>query len=119
MIVVLFSTKAAPDRPEAEYRETSARLHEIVEAMPGFISYREYADEDGEYVAIVRFESAEALRAWGTDPVHVAAQRRGREAFYHEYWIQVCETVREGWFRRGERYREDLTELFRQAVGPH
>jgi hypothetical protein len=51
--------------------------------------------------------------------VHVAAQRRGREAFYQEYWIQVCETVREGWFRRGERYREDLTELFRQAVGPH
>lgn len=47
-----------------------------------------------------------------TYPEHVAAQRRGREAFYDEYWIQVCSTVREGWFRRGEPYREDLTELF-------
>ena len=113
MIVVLFSTTQREDIPEAEYRETSARMHEIVEAMPGFISYKEYEAEDGEGVAVVRFESEEALRAWGTHPQHRAAQRRGREAFYDEYWIQVCSTIREGRFRRGSGYQDELAAFFR------
>jgi len=53
VIVVLFSTTHREDFAEAEYRETSARMHEIVEAMPGFISYKEYEAEDGESVAVV------------------------------------------------------------------
>ena len=110
--MVMFSTRPNPNRPESEYRATSDKLHAIVEAMPGFISFKEYQGEDGERIAMIRFESEDALRAWATHPEHTAAQRRGREAYYDEYWIQVCSTIREGWFRRGEPYREDLTELF-------
>jgi heme-degrading monooxygenase HmoA len=113
VIVVLFSTTHREDFPEAEYRETSARMHEIVEAMPGFISYKEYEAEDGEAVGVVRFESEESLRAWGSHPEHRAAQRRGREAFYDEYWIQVCSTIREGRFQRGSGYRDELADFFR------
>jgi len=113
VIVVLFSTTHREDFPESEYRETSARMHEIVEAMPGFISYKEYEAEDGERIAVIRFESEEALRAWGTHPEHRAAQRRGREAFYDEYWIQVCSTIREGRFVRGSGYQEQFADFFR------
>jgi heme-degrading monooxygenase HmoA len=113
VIVVLFSTTHREGFPEAEYRETSARMHEIVEAMPGFISYKEYQAEDGEGVAVVRFESEEALREWGSHPEHRAAQRRGREAFYDDYWIQVCSTIREGRFQRGSEYRNELADFFR------
>ena len=113
MIVVLFSTTHREDFPESEYRETSARMHEIVEAMPGFISYKEYEAEDGEGIAMVRFESEEALRDWGSHPEHRAAQRRGREAFYDDYWIQVCSTIREGHFRRGSGYQDELADFFR------
>jgi heme-degrading monooxygenase HmoA len=116
MIVVLFSTKRNPDRSEDEYRETNGRMGRLVEGIPGFLSSTSYTAEDGESVTVVRFESEEALRAWGAHPEHRASQRRGREAFYDEYWIQVCATTREGWFRRGEPYREDLRELFAPPV---
>ena len=113
MIVVLFSTTPNPDRSEEEYRETNERMSRLVEQIPGFISSTAYTAEGGGSVTVVRFESEEALRAWATHPEHRAAQRRGREAFYDEYWIQVCATIREGWFRQGEPYRQNLGELFR------
>jgi heme-degrading monooxygenase HmoA len=117
VIVVLFSTMPNPDRSEDEYEETNGRLHRIVQELPGFVSYKAYTAEDGERVSVIRFESDEALKVWATHPEHRAAQRRGRESFYDEYWIQVCTTTREGWFRRGEPYLEDLRARFDHPVG--
>jgi heme-degrading monooxygenase HmoA len=48
----------------------------------------------------VAFESAEAQRAWAQHPEHRHAQKQGRERFYSEYHIQVCELVRESKFNR-------------------
>ena len=45
-------------------------------------------------MTIVEFENAETHRAWATHAAHVGAQQVGRERFYAEYSIQVCEVVR-------------------------
>jgi len=116
VIVVLFSTRSAADEPKEEHAERSARMHEIVEAMPGFVSYKEYVSDDGERVAMVRFESEEALHEWGTHPEHREAQRRGREAYFDRYWIQVCRTIRERRWVRGEGFEGDLASFFRQPA---
>lgn len=116
MIVVLFSTKSSPDEPKLEHQERSVRMHEIVEAMPGFVSYKEYVAEDGERLILARFESEEALHEWGTHPEHREAQRRGREAYFDQYWIQVCRTIRERRWVRGEGFDGDLATFFRQPA---
>lgn len=85
-----------------EYGETCARMNEIVSAMPGFISIKEYTSEEGESLEIARFKSAEALEAWRTQLEHRQAQRRGLEFFYSHYRIQVCKVVREYEFWRDE-----------------
>ena len=112
MFVVLFSTTERDDVDLSEYRRTSARMHELVSQVPGFISYNSYGSEDGPGVAVVRFDSEEALTAWRTLPEHRAAQERGRDEFYREYWVQVCETVREYRFSREGGYEHDLRRLF-------
>lgn len=71
------------------------RMYGLASAMPGFVSYREYAAEDGEAVAIVEFESLETLDAWRKHPEHVAAQKAGRDRFFSEYRVTVCEAVRD------------------------
>jgi heme-degrading monooxygenase HmoA len=43
---------------------------------------------------VVRFESAETLERWRTDPRHLAMQERGRTEFYDEYEITVAEVSR-------------------------
>jgi len=112
MFVVLFSTTERDDVDVSEYRRTSGRMHELVSHVPGFISYNSYGSDDGTGVAVVRFDSEEALNAWRTLPEHRAAQERGRDEFYGEYWVQVCETVREYRFTREGGYEHDLRHLF-------
>ncbi len=87
-------------------------MWEIVPKIPGFISYKGYTGEDGEEIVVVRFESEEALDAWRNHPEHVEAQRMGRESFYEEYWVQVCNTLREYRFTAGGGYEHDLRPLF-------
>ena len=49
---------------------------------------------------IVEFESREHLRAWREHPRHAAAQQAGRERYYTEYSLQICEPLRESHFER-------------------
>jgi heme-degrading monooxygenase HmoA len=86
-----------------EYNATAGRLLEIVNAMPGFISFREYKNHDGEMLGITEWTSAEALATWRENPEHRKAQERGRQAFYAEYEITVCTTLRDYSFKDGQR----------------
>ena len=76
--------------------------------MPGFLSYKRYGAEDGEEIEVVRFDSEEGLDAWRTHPEHREAQRRGREEFFEEYWVQVCSPIRQYRFRHGVGYSDEL-----------
>lgn len=71
------------------------RMRALAKEMPGFISHKVFAAEDGERVAIVEFESEEAQRAWRLHPEHVDAQKKGRKDFYVEYRVQVCSVLRD------------------------
>jgi heme-degrading monooxygenase HmoA len=111
MIVVLFSATPRGDLDLEDYRRASARMRELVATVPGFISYNSYRAEDGETVAIVRFDSEEALDAWRFHPEHREAQDKGRHCYYQEYWVQVCSTLREYRFS-GTGREQDLRTLF-------
>lgn len=67
---------------------------ELASAMPGFISYKDFAAEDGELVSIVEFETEEQNRAWRDHPEHRETQAYGRDHVFSEYRIQVTEVKR-------------------------
>ena len=71
----------------------------------GLFSEKRYAD-DGERVTIVEFEHEEGMRAWRTNPEHLAAQRMARQKYYTEYHIQVCTLDRESKFKAQESAEE-------------
>ncbi len=113
MLVVLFSTTERDDMDLSGYRGTSGRMHELVSQVPGFISYNGYQSDDGQPgVAVARFDSEQTLETWRALPEHRAAQERGRDEFYREYWVQVCETVREYRSTGEGGYEHDLRHLF-------
>lgn len=99
MIVTHFRTRLNPAAQE-EYAQWAARMSELARTMPGHVSHKTFVAEDGERVTIVEFESEEAHRAWATHTAHAGAKRVGRERFYAEYSIQVCEVLRENRFTR-------------------
>ena len=98
MVVVVFRSRLRPG-VEKEIEAVGGRMYELAAGMPGFVSYREYAAADGEGVAIVEFESHETLAAWRDHPEHRQVQAAGRERFFAEYRITVCDAVRESSFK--------------------
>ena len=95
---------------EGELLRLSQKMYELGSSMPGFLSYKESLAEDGEYVYIVEFESEGALAAWRDHPEHRAVQHRGREEFFSEYRVQICQPIREYLFSDGKREEVKISE---------
>lgn len=97
MIVTVFRSRVNPEARE-EYARWAARMSELAQQMPGYISHKTFTAEDGERVTIVEFESEQAQRAWSVHPEHVEAKKKARSGFYLEYRVQVCQVQRESRF---------------------
>ena len=98
MVVIVFRARLRSGIDQQALAQLGQRMYELASAMPGYLSYKDFAAEDGESVSIVEFESEETLAAWREHPEHKAAQQRGRKEFFSEYRIQVCTQVRESRF---------------------
>ncbi len=48
-------------------------------------------------------DTTEQLEAWPKHAAHMQAQREGRDTFYSEYRLQVCELVRTSEFGSAEQ----------------
>lgn len=94
MTVVVFRNRLREEAAE-EYARWAARMDELARQMQGFVSIKSFAAEDGERVSVVEFESDADARRWGRHPEHREAQKLGRERFYSEFTLQVCEVSRE------------------------
>jgi heme-degrading monooxygenase HmoA len=100
MIVTVFKSRIRPDVDPSWAEVSGQRMYELASAMPGFISYKEYAAADGEGVAVVEFRTAEELKAWREHYEHVEIQGRGRKELFDTYEIIIGEVTR--------RYRFNL-----------
>jgi heme-degrading monooxygenase HmoA len=98
VVVVVFRARVRPNLGK-DYEETDARMAELAAKMPGFVSYRTFTSGDGEELAVVEFESHETVAAWREHPEHREAQRLGRERWFAEYRITVCDVARDYSFK--------------------
>jgi len=99
-MVVVFRARRTPEGEGEEYRQWFLHMSELARKMPGYISHKGYVADDGDRLTLFEWESADTLRAWATHPEHLPVKKLGRQKFYTEYHLQVCELVRESKFRR-------------------
>ncbi len=92
--VVLFHIQPRPGRDEAEYQRTFERMCELVSGIDGFLSIEGFSGEDGSELAVAKFSTDEAIRAWKAQPEHVATQQRGRDEFFNAYQVTVAAVTR-------------------------
>ncbi|MGA2895958.1 MAG: antibiotic biosynthesis monooxygenase [Xanthobacteraceae bacterium] len=101
MLVTVFRSRLKPGVRD-EYVALVDQMEKLARTMPGYISHKGFFADDGERVTIVEFEQAEGLRAWRTNPEHIAAQKLARQKYYTEYHVQVCTLDRESKFKADE-----------------
>jgi heme-degrading monooxygenase HmoA len=106
MILTVFRARLRPDADMAAAAVVNERMHELAIAMPGFVSYKDYAAPDGENVTVVEFASEAEQLAWRNQPEHREAQERGRREFFAAYKIQVCRVERSYDFSTEQGRRE-------------
>jgi heme-degrading monooxygenase HmoA len=101
MLITVFRSRLKPGLRD-EYAAAVDRMSELAQTMPGYISHKTFYAEDGERCTLVEFEHEQGLRAWRTNPEHVAAQKLARQKYYTEYSVQVCTHGREAKFKAKE-----------------
>jgi len=92
-VVTVFRSRLR-DEHRAEYATRAAEIAALAATMPGLVDVKEFAAPDGERVTLVTFADEAAQTAWREHAEHRIAQQQGRDRFYAEYSIQVCDTRR-------------------------
>ena len=94
MFLVVFRNRKRADIDAAAYSADAARMEQLARAQPGFVSFKGYAAEDGEVIALSEWASAEAALAWRRNPDHAAIQAKGRTNYYQDYTLFTCDDPR-------------------------
>jgi heme-degrading monooxygenase HmoA len=93
MVITIFRSRL-DTKNEAEYRPLAERMREIAMSMPGLVSFKSFAADDGERLSMIVFDSVETQKAWREHPEHREAQRLGWASFYSEFSVVVCDNPR-------------------------
>ena len=90
MYMNVFRHRKAGDFDAEAYSADAARMEALARAQKGFISFRRYSAEDGEFLSISEWETQADARAWARHPEHVKVQARGRSEYYESYVVYSC-----------------------------
>lgn len=95
MTVAVIFTSTRAEGLDDEYAATAARMDTLAHEQPGFLGIVSVRDPHTRLgITVSYWQDEAAARAWKAHPEHLAAQRRGREAFYSEHTVVVAEVVR-------------------------
>ena len=92
--ITVFRSQLRDGYPAEAYAARAAELEARAAAMPGYVEFKEFVAADGERLALVTFASAAAEAAWRDDHAHRTGQQEGRDDYYSEYDVAVCEVQR-------------------------
>lgn len=97
MVLVVFRSRLRGEHDD-EFNVLADEMLATAQGMSGFVSYKVFVADDGERCSLIEFDTPENLRAWREHPEHRKAQELGRERFYADYSLQVCDAPRESRF---------------------
>lgn len=90
MFLVVFRNRKRADIDQATYDADAEAMERLACGQRGFVSFKSYAADDGEVIALSEWEDEAAARAWGKVAEHRAVQSRGRSAYYESYTLFAC-----------------------------
>ncbi|MBO9517687.1 MAG: antibiotic biosynthesis monooxygenase [Porphyrobacter sp.] len=94
MFLVVFRNRKRPDIDYAAYEADAARMLELAQAQPGYISFKSYASPDGEVIAMSEWADEAAAIGWRRQVEHLEVQGRGRTDYYESYTLFACDNPR-------------------------
>ena len=103
MFLVVFRNRKRADIDQAAYDAEAEAMERLAREQRGFVSFKSYAADDGEVIALSEWDDEAAARGWGKVAEHRAAQARGRSAYYEDYTLFACDAPRVHRFARKDQ----------------
>ena len=100
MYLVVFRNRKRADIDQAAYEKEAGTMEALAREQPGYLSFKSYAADDGEVVAVSEWADEASAQAWGRVAEHRVVQQRGRSAYYDEYTLFACADPRVHRFSR-------------------
>ena len=97
-VVIFRSTRNLDDGKL--YSVWSRKMEDLVKTIHGYEHHFGFRDSDTrEGVTVSYFTSLDAISQWKSLSEHQKAQQLGRESFYEQYSVQVCQVLRDYGFK--------------------
>jgi heme-degrading monooxygenase HmoA len=91
---VIFTSVRREGDSEA-YEKTAQHMLELAAEQPGFLGVESVRDAAGVGITVSYWTSLEAIRAWGRQTAHRAAQAQGRAVWYEQFRLRICRVEEE------------------------
>ena len=102
MYLVVFRNRKRAGLDTAAYAADAAAMDALARAQPGFVSFKSYAADDGEVIALSEWADEAAAAAWRHIAAHAEVQGRGRADYYQSYTLFAGAPSRIHHFQRSE-----------------
>lgn len=70
-----------------KYEETSAKMVELAQKIPGFLGVESVRNENGFGNTTVYWKDKESIKAWRNHKKHKKAKKRARAIWYEKYFL--------------------------------
>lgn len=70
------------------YRLMSEEMEELAKTQPGYLGFESAKEEIG--ISISYWENLESIVEWKANLKHLAAQEKGKSAWYKWYKVRIC-----------------------------
>lgn len=90
MYVVIF--KATVVTLDDQYTRMAQALKQLAFSEYGCLDFVAVTEGNQE-IAISYWQSLQDIREWKNDPLHRAAQALGKDKWYSEFSVEICETI--------------------------
>jgi len=84
--------------------EDYGKMAEVIDALakqqPGFLRVESVRNEEGKGITVSYWESLEAIQAWKANAKHLTAQQLGKEKWYTNYKVEICQVMKDYSFEK-------------------
>lgn len=88
---------------EDGYTEMANSMESLASKQPGFLGIESARDPQTlQGITVSYWKDLESIAAWKENLEHKSAQRLGRDRWYSEYSVRICEVTREYAWKRAQ-----------------
>lgn len=90
---VIFSSQRTSG--DQGYSTMADKMDQLASQQPGFLGVESVRDDSGSGITISYWDSLEAISNWKKNQSHLVAQEKGKQEWYENYSVKICNVERE------------------------